>query len=187
MEPLTIITPCSRPYNLPMLAASIEPGRKLFAITWRVVFDGARLKWHEVPGAVAEIATHAESQFGNHQRNYGLMATQEGWVYFLDDDTVMHPDFFTGLNAAIRQHPGARGFAFPQIKRKRIRGAAAETMKVRMVDMGQVCMQRGLIGATRFELGLYEADGVFIENVYESDPQGWVFLNTPVCTYNSLR
>jgi hypothetical protein len=60
-------------------------------------------------------------------------------------------------------------------------------MRVQKIDMGQVAIRREVIGDTRFELGIYEADGIFIETVYNRDPARWEFLHKPLTYYNALR
>ena len=118
MPKLTIITACIHPENLPYLAVTIAPGRDLFDLTWRVVFDGARCQPVDFPGAIVTVASHPRSIVGNHQKNDALDHTQDGWVYFLDDDNLVHPDFFRGHPAGnrrdgrqcVRLRPGGRRF-----------------------------------------------------------------------------
>lgn len=166
-ERLTIITPCSRPHNLQRLAESIRPGRLLFDVVWLVVFDFGECE---------------KSKVGNYQRNCALDAIESGWVYFLDDDTVMHLDFFREL-AKVKKE----AVAFEQDLGNGIRPVSPERMRVQKIDMGQVAIRREVIGNTRFELGIYEADGIFIETVYNRDPARWEFLHKPLTYYNALR
>jgi glycosyltransferase involved in cell wall biosynthesis len=164
---LTIITPCSRPENLQAMAESIKPGRSLFDVIWVVILDN-----HEC----------VESRSGNYQRNCALDAITDGWVYFLDDDTIIHPDLFVELTKIITP-----AVAFEQDLGVMVRKVMPSEMKVCHIDMGQVAIRREVIGDIRFELGIYEADGIFIQSVYESDPSVWSFVNKPISYYNKLR
>lgn len=171
---ITIVTPCSRPNNLSAMASSIQSGRKLFNLIWMVILDGGE---------------HPNSVFGNQQRNDALNTITSGWVYFLDDDNLIHPDFFSILLDAIKEQPNVQGFAFDQIMQNgKIRLLASpDTMHVGHIDMAQVCMRRKLIGDIRFYPSRYESDGIFIEAIYQSNPKVWKFINKPLCYYNELR
>lgn len=188
MPRLTIITAVTRPENLPALARSIEPGRELFSITWRVVFDGAKVKHMDVPGAVTAVVSHAGSGWGNYQKNFALDCTADGWVYFLDDDNIIHPDFFSAMHRAIYE-TDASGFAFPQIDGcgEATKRACPEHMRPDYIDLAQVMMSRELIGDQRFILGAYNADGRLIASLYAANPCAWAFLDKPLCFYNYLR
>ena len=187
MERLTIITPCSRPDNLPYARASIEAGWPWFDIDWRVVFDTSTCTPVFVDGAIIAGLSVAGSRFGNAQRNYALDRTDGGWVYFLDDDNLMHPGFFAKLHEVIKNNPDLQAFAFAQDLGVAARKVAPEFMHMGMIDMGQVCIQRDLIGDIRFQLHPYEADGYFIEDVYRAKPGAWGFVNEVVTFYNGLR
>ena len=167
MDRLTLVTPCSRPQNLPLIAESIKPGRNLFDVIWMVIFDNG-----ECP----------QSRVGNYQRNCALEAIIDGWVYFLDDDTLIHPELFGEL---AKVKTGA--VAFGQTLKDGIRPASQATMKVCQIDMGQVAIRREVIGNARFALGIYEADGIFIESVYNSNPDKWSLIDKPLSYYNKLR
>lgn len=167
MDRLTIITPCSRPQNLPAMAESIKPGRSMFDVIWLIVFDNKEC---------------TESVVGNYQRNCALEAITDGWVYFLDDDTIIHPEFFAELAKV-----NSRAVAFEQNLGTWVRKAAPSEMRCCHVDMGQVVIRREVIGDIRFALGVYEADGKFIQAVYENNPEAWSFIDKPLCHYNKLR
>jgi len=53
--------------------------------------------------------------------------------------------------------------------------------------MGQVAIKREVIGDIRFTLNIYEADGIFIQSVYENNPGVWSFIDKPLSYYNKLR
>ena len=167
MDRLTIITPCSRPQNLPAMAESIKPGRSMFDVIWMIVFDNREC---------------LESKVGNYQRNCALDAVSDGWIYFLDDDTVLHPDFFSEL-AKVK----SKAVAFEQDLETWVRKVAPSEMRVCHIDMGQVIIRREIIGDIRFALSVYEADGIFIESVYKNNPNAWSFIDKPLCYYNKLR
>ena len=185
---LTIITPCSRPENLPRMKPGIDAGRVLVDIDWRIVFDTSACMPAYIEGAIISGANVNGSHFGNGQRNAGIDATREGWIYFLDDDNAIHPKFFQGIAGAILTHPDKRAFAFQQSLFERgNRDVSPADMRANHIDMAQVLIHRDLIGSIRFELDPYNADGRFIEAVYQSDPGAWGFIHQTLCYYNALR
>jgi hypothetical protein len=191
---LAVVTPCSRPGNLPALKESIEPGRAYFDITWYVVFDAHRvapsvLDRAEGGDRVFSVAVEG-SRVGNAQRNLALDNIEDGWVYFLDDDNVLHPQLLPTMSASIEAHPLARAFVFPQIGHPVHHTAEAgpEHMRVDHIDTAQVFWRRQTIGEVRFEpIDAYHADGLFVEQVGRLHPdfEGFVFLNRALCYYNA--
>ncbi|HLA41691.1 MAG TPA: hypothetical protein VJ417_16930, partial [Candidatus Glassbacteria bacterium] len=87
---------------MPALAESIGPGKAYFNLAWLISVDGGE---------------YPESRVGNAQKNRALEHIgneAESWVYFLDDDNLIHPKFFPAIAQAIHDGPGRRGFIFSQ-------------------------------------------------------------------------
>ena len=84
-ELLSVITPVSRPHNLPLISWCIPPGAE-----WILVSDGPRERpalsrphvWIEGPGT---------DGCGDVQRRIGIQAATRPYLYFLDDDNLMLP------------------------------------------------------------------------------------------------
>lgn len=187
MEKLHIVTPCSRPENLAKMCDSIDALRPLFDVAWWVIFDLAACDPVDVDDAITDAVYVPSSQWGAGQRNHALDRIEDGWVYFLDDDNLIHPNFFE-LKQLIADNPEKRAFAFAQ---KHVDGwvreVAPETMKVNHIDMAQVLIRRDLIGDERFPLPFYNADGRFIQAIYDRSPDEWLLVNKVMCYYNALR
>jgi hypothetical protein len=196
-HPLAVITPCSRPENLPALKNSIDAGRSSFEITWYVVFDELQVP----PSIQSELefgdsvfsVGEAHSHVGNAQRNLALDNIADGWVYFLDDDNLLHPELLPFMRAFIETHSLARAFVFPQIGNQassHTAEARPEHMRPDSVDIAQTFWNRRTIGDVRFKpVHAYNADGLFIERVRTLHPglEGFVFVNQPLCYYNALH
>jgi len=170
MDTLHVVTPVTRPANLPRLAASLEPLRTHFAVRWHVVYsDGSRPDW-----------------WGGWERNQALDAIKDGWVYCLDDDNLMHPGFGAALATAMRQHPEARVFVFSQENGLR----ANADPDLGKVDMGMIAFHHWAgwdhyLKELRFEPG-YEADFNFFKRL-AFHTRHIVAINEPVTYYNALR
>ena len=91
---INIITPCSRPENLHLIAKSIK--LPSYAYRWIVVFDSETIPT-DIPECEAYCIKDINSVCGNAQRNLAIDLVTEGWIYFNDDDTTMHPDLWNNI------------------------------------------------------------------------------------------
>jgi len=186
---IKIITPCSRENNLILLFNSIN-----FSCDWYIVFD----KTHD---EAISIIDRDEFSFldkpwihvkytkggvsGNKQRNLALEEISNGWLYFLDDDNLVHPDFFKVADEIISNNNKLKCIFFSQVKNEKgeIRGVEPNHVRVNFIDQAQFLIERSLIGELRYEQK-YEADGIFIQNIFRNnDPGLFCFHNNPVVTY----
>lgn len=153
---LNIITPCSRPENLHSIAESINIPRNSYQ--WFVVFDAKEKSVDKkfIPEN-ATVIYHQDprSKVGHAQRNIALRSIKNGYVYFLDDDTLLHPALYKSI-----EHLKNDFIHFDQANpdgSKRIGGI----VKVNHIDTGSAVVLRSLIADIRFQINLYNADGHF--------------------------
>jgi hypothetical protein len=185
---INIITPCSRLNNLAKIAESINIPWRMFR--WIVVIDA-----HKQPSDLVNIPKSAEaywfkdkSSSGNGQRNFALdLITKsppdkkyKNFVYFLDDDTLMHPDLYKTINGLKND--------FIHFDQQNTDGShrIGGTVKVNHIDSGNAIMDLSLIGDTRWRLDLYQADGIFMERVF-AKAKNPLYLKQYLSTYNALR
>ncbi len=173
METLCVITPVTRPAQLPRIAASLVLLQAQFLVRWVVVFsDRSHADW-----------------WGGWERNEALSGiTDETWVWFLDDDNSVHPDFASALSDAITAHPGAAGFVFGQgLADGSPRLAAKADPVCGEIDTAMFVFRRRAIGEIRWAAG-YTADWTFFRAVSERlEPGAVVAVDRPVVYYNALR
>ncbi|HRY32088.1 MAG TPA: hypothetical protein P5531_03875 [Bacteroidales bacterium] len=185
---LIIITPCSRPENLLSMRASLSK----IPCEWVICYDTrnghqpqrfAHSNWiYEIkePGGVS----------GNAQRNaildFLVCERMQGWVYCLDDDNLMHPDFYK-VWEAYRGMNNIRGMIFGQeLPDGGFRINTPDNIKVCHIDQAQYCLHTDLIGSKRY-IQKYEADGHFIEELYRENPGSFVILPQIASYYNRLK
>lgn len=188
-----IITPCSRENNLIHLFNSIN-----FECDWHIVFDKTHdeameiidrdkfafldKKWIHVCYAKGGVS-------GNLQRNLALNYICHGWLYFLDDDNLMHPDFFEVASKIISDNKDLKCIFFSQVKNQNgvIRWVNKNSIRVGSIDQAQFFIERSLIGDLRYEQK-YVADGIFIQTIFrKNDPSLFYFHNdTNVTFYNKV-
>ena len=185
---INIITPCSRPENLISIALSINIPLENFR--WIVVFDA-----DEVPEELSatkdsfkntEFYAHRNPNgcSGNSQRNFALDLVEleeDGYVYFQDDDTIMHHEFWESvkdLNADFINFN--QGFIDGSVRLK------AGRIEVGHIDSHNFLLRNSIIGDTRWEIDKYEADGIFAETCAKKT-RNIFFIERILSIYNALR
>lgn len=180
---LTVITACSRPWNLLTMHRTLPKGCR-----WRIVLDRSNLD--DAPSELASLPDveflHASGagRAGNLQKNVGLSRPLDDYVYFLDDDNVAHP-----MLGSVLKTYGAAGkiIVFHQALRNgRIRLYARPPLEVRRVDSGQLLIPRRFAEELHFELDEYCADGLGFEAMYRRHRGEFLFLGLTAAFYNYL-
>ena len=188
---VVIITPSYRSENLEKhLLPSIDFN---YIDRWIIVHDADKVKdkVFDREDIVEFFNNDLAGDSGNPQRNRGLEAVAELYpegsvfVYFLDDDNIVHPTFYT-----ILQHIEAgRVYTFDQVghpcNKERFYGDCPEPCNIDtamfLVDF-DVCRDiRWTIGAGAF------ADGRYIyECVIKNRPK-WLYMKIIACYYNKIN
>lgn len=195
---LHIITPCMRPQNLQAVAESLT---RLGPIPhmWWVVGDEEKIKAGEIEEAVANLVDvkaplwvmvpNPGSHTSSRQRNYALDAiplNRNNWVYFLDDDNTLHPDFGRAF-FQLTTSSSAWGFVVGcELETGEQLVAGPDKLKMGEVDIAQCCFSRVLISDTRFCLSRMEEDNVFINAVIATKPNRVAFVSGMASYHNRL-
>src|SRR5689334_8120144 len=121
MEQIHVITPVTRLYNLEAIYKSMKFNAWHIQIDWWIVLDVAHLEDTE-HAVIAPLYTERYIQdrticvhymiasdpsfiAGKGQINYALDFINKGWIYVIDDDTIMHPDFGKWFNVIRNMEP----------------------------------------------------------------------------------
>lgn len=100
---LTIITPCSRPYNLPSIYESIL-NMNSDDVEWIVVFDNIDIDYRilsyqeNVPIKLFTSKRNEGDNYASRQRNVGINNSTGDYLYFLDDDNLVHKFLYNKIN-----------------------------------------------------------------------------------------
>lgn len=178
---LNIITPCSRPENLHQISESINIPSINYR--WIVVLDMNEMPNQELIPSNCEIHLHKnpDSVFGNSQRNYALDLVENGHVYFNDDDTTIHPDLWDNIKDL------KEGFiSFSQNNQDGSLRLKGDEIRLYSIDSHNFVVDINVIGLTRFDIRLYDADGYFAVECYNK-PSSKIFIPTVLSIYNNLR
>lgn len=170
-----ILTPCSRPWNLVMIAPSIPP-----KCSWKVAFDKStgvqsRGKWY---------TSQFTGSWGHPVRNEmlsRLKAKPDDYILFLDDDNLIHPNWYEHIKGAT-----ADMVTWGQENKDgTIRLRATDQPKVGNIDMGSFMVKYKIAKQLKFT-DVYEADGIFAMEAAKkaSDIQT---INESISYYNYLK
>lgn len=185
--PFHIITPTCRPALLETIdrVFSVYPMR--LSPRWHVIAEPACREFDCLSHVHEVIFDGQPGSWGGAQRNVGLESVDSGWVYFLDDDNLLHPALEHVFLRSISLQPKKKAWAFRQVdKNGEVWVAANPPVGFRRVDTGSVVIDRKFIGEERWDYN-YTADVTFYERLYRKSPESWGFIDIPCCFYNALR
>lgn len=182
---VNIITPCSRPENLSKIADSIKLPPSDYQ--WIIVHDANELPDRSLlPTQAIHIAKRVKGSIsGNGQRNTALNLLGDRpntWIYFNDDDTVIHPELWGNVKA----NPTADFIHFQQAYPDGSIRIYSNTVAVTHIDSHNFIFKTKLLGDTRWILEDYCADGHFANEIYKK-ANNPLYISTVLSTYNSLR
>ena len=188
LEPyFSLFTPSIRYDNIPKIYRSLKPFVNKYKFDWWICYDS----WQPIYEPVSENWIH---QFtykemggiaGNHQRNYLLDQIQDGYCFSLDDDTIIHPDFFPVLSRCIIETQ-KRGFLFhDQLADDAILYARAGHIREGSIGNQNFAIHKSLIQMNRMNIH-YCADGEFIEKMYKRYPDEFIIIDQVLAYHNRL-
>lgn len=189
-EPKFVLyTPSIRPQNIPLIYRSVKPFINKYDIQWYICYDS----W--TPVFVPEVNDSWVHQYtykedggiaGNHQRNYLLDQIQDGYCFSLDDDTIIHKDFFPVLyDMILRVNKGIYLFHDLLALVDEIYYAREGNIKEGKVGNQNFVFHKKLIGMRRMGIH-YCADGEFIEKLVKEFPRECVYIDKVLAYHNRL-
>ena len=179
-----IVTPSRRPFNLEFIADTVPQ-----ECEWVVVFDKTVKNEHMFENANV-IHSQDTGLWGNPNRNIGLEyiknqlnPSDNDWVYILDDDNVIHPEWWNNIQSHL--NTDASIITWGQLWASgEPRTEPTDTPKIAKIDTSQYMVRWNVAKNLRFE-HIYEADGIYAE---EASKLGSVKkLDQYLGYYNFLR
>ena len=190
MSKIIIITPASRFKNLKILKKSINFN---FIFKWIIIYDGNLIKNYfkqfEKINQIEEFIYFPsinEIQ-GNGQRNYALdhikknYSTECPFIYFLDDDNIIHPNFYKLISKFQKNHM----YTFDQQRTRYILSGIKP--KLYYIDQAMFISDFNIVKDIRFNSSTYNADGSYIEECYKKNTKNHLYINEVGSYYNYLR
>jgi hypothetical protein len=179
---ITIITPCCRPEHLPKIYESLNFE---YIHKWIIVYDSSKGREYERRYAehknIIEADYHHLGISGNDQRNFGLNFVSKGFVYFLDDDNIVHPDFWKVLPTLNEK------YMYSWDQEKPDGSLATGGIPVANgTDTAMCIVPYSLMKGITWVPHLRCADGLFLSSIYEQSPDYHVYIPRVLCYYNKL-
>lgn len=165
------LTAVSRPWNLDVVGESIARAQARAPeadLTWHLRFD---VKKKHVGGQTL--------------KNAMLDEIADGWVFILDDDTLVHKDFLAVVTDTIAKQPELSAVVVSQLRTDgRVLRAASGNAVLGSIDAGQVVLSSDLI-AGRLIPETYAGDGVWLESILRGR-QDVAYLKSVLSLHNVL-
>lgn len=181
---LNIVTPCTRPHNLPAISRSINIPRDRYR--WVVVFDSepydvelpqnCEAYFHRDPSPIPGSLSR-----GDAQRNFAIEMIHTDHVYLNDDDTTIHPDLWD----AVRGLAAHDFISFDQGWRNGAPRLDGSVIGMCRTDSHNFIASRELIGDTRMRTDVYESDGHLVEEIYPR-ARNPIYIPRTLSVFNSL-
>ena len=180
-----IITPCTRPFNLPIMLNSMPRD----GVKWVIAFDNSVKAPTPIDGAI-NLHCEETGHFGNPARNAALeyladntIPSDDDWIYVLDDDNILHPDWYENIKDHLEDnqmiHWGQCWFNHSN------RIPIAEKPIAGKVDTAQYMVRWSVAKDIRFR-NVYEADGFFAEDCFNAAGSSFA-IGKDLGYYNFLR
>lgn len=115
---------------------------------------------------------------GNNYRNIGVTKATGDWIYFLDDDNIVHPNFSDLLEYMDRDKDV---IFFSQIFANQKIRLMPVTIDVGGVDTAMFLVKKSVMDNHKWEEGAYTADGILAKELSNYNCQ---YIYTPYCFYN---
>ena len=185
---ITIITPCYRQKNLHDIIKSIHLNK---IKEWIIIYDTTNNKkytpcFQDEP-KIREVECCDLGISGNAQRNYGASLVSEGFIYFVDDDNIIHPHFWNLIDIFDIEY----FYTFDQkfFVTDPFRTATNFVFKgehpvVRKIDTSMFMVPVSMWIPWNVER--YDADGMFIEEVAHKNPQQHRYIPEVASYYNFI-
>lgn len=176
-----IITPCSRPQNLPLIETSINIPRNQFR--WIIVFDSETIPNVYIP-SISEPYAYKQngSVVGHAQRNFALNLVTDGHIYFNDDDTIIHQDLWENIYDKFNYD----FISFSQANKDGSLRLKGNQIVLHKIDSHNFIVHKNLCKNIKFYIDKYDADGYFAMDCYRLSKNP-IYIDKILSIYNALR
>ena len=200
---INIITRATRLQNLKTVKESvfnnIPSGCE---INWHLVFDTKNLKDIDAE-LLCDLKNDSTTYHFEKGDSIGMLYPQcsaiiskfgEGWVYFLDDDNIIHEGFYEYVlqssleNPDKKVHVVSQNVAGKDFTNLTYRKAAPKYTKVQCIDLAQYIVNTDVYNKHGYKyLPDYRADGILIGTIHTDHPEWFTFTELTLSHYNYLQ
>lgn len=195
-----VITRCTRPQNLLQIFESFNyTSNDKHIINWYILFDTTSLididskLLQELykKGALLYFIESDGTDYLYPQTSDVITNIDKGWIVIMDDDNICYPNYFNEVSKEISDNRTKLAFVYEQKVDGKdftgldIRNVGPEHMKLKHIDSAQYVIHTYLHKKMKYEPG-YDADGRFIEKLFNKYSKKFHFIHKPLCYYNAL-
>jgi hypothetical protein len=177
---LYILTPCSRPYNLKEIHATIPPQAH-----WIVCHDFEESYIPKLSNTTF-IKIDKTGPFGVDARNHMLETfpfKDEDWIHFLDDDNVIHKEWYKYIEFALKLDLYAMVTWAQEDNQGRLRLRTLVVPEIGDIDTASYMVNYRFVKGIRIiPLGIQ--DGIYAEDCATRGPV--LAIGRMLCHYNKL-
>lgn len=195
-----LVTAVSRPENLARIHRSISTSLRGSSLKakWIIVVDAAGVITPSTEAVLrdgpfsVEFLVHRDGKcsYGIDQKNAGMGSIADGYYHCIDDDNIVHRNFFSGLERAMAANPKKRAFVFGQQRWDDIRSliASPDRMEYGKIDNTMFAVHSSLIGSHRYDLSRSgREDFHFFRKLYDLHKEEFVFISETLAYYNFIK
>tara|TARA_B100001057_G_scaffold459601_1_gene509908 strand:- start:272 stop:2086 length:1815 start_codon:yes stop_codon:yes gene_type:complete len=193
-----VITRCTRLSNLYNIKESIyQDGVN---VNWHIIFDTSVLTNidFELLNFLSKcdycFLHYIKGQSGDYLYPQSMEIVKEiknGYIIYVDDDTIVHSDYYKELSSSIKENEDKKVFVVDQFVDKKdftnleYRIASPEHTKYQHIDLAQITFHHSVFDEYEF-IGNYSADGLLVEKIHKDHPNWFVYINKTLSYYNYL-
>jgi hypothetical protein len=150
---------------------------------WFIVYDTTkdRSYTHRYVGhpKIVEVDCSDPGLTGNPQRNLGISMVKDGFLFFLDDDNIIHPDFWTILPTL------QEDYFYTWDQENALKG---EKIELEHIDTSMFIVPKKICKNLKWKPDeRWYADYLFIKSIYDHYPEKHIYIPKSLCYYNKLR
>lgn len=200
---INIITRSTRLQNLKTVKESVFNSIPIgIDIKWHVVFDTSSLKDIDAE-LLSDLKDDSTQYYFEKGDKVGMLYPQcsniiskfkEGWVYFVDDDNIVHDGFYeyvlemSNIFPEKLVHVVSQNVAGKDFTGLDYRLAVAHNMKKGGIDLAQYISHVDVYNKHGYKFKPdYCADGILISEVFKKMPESFTFTPTIYSHYNYLE
>jgi len=217
---LHIITACIRPENLARILDSFKDAHTsepTLPLIWWVVVDKLAIEFFrknfnfsiylealqsltaKLPFLTLKIIEHHDLRSPS---NPALNKIKNGYVCWVDDDNIMHPQFLKVITPYLKENKSLGLLYYqnlgkePKQTNRNVRIVYPYRIKPGAIDTAQFTLHRKLIGKARWECRLemkhlnkpkdQNPDGIFIKTIYDKHADKFKIIKHTICYHNYL-
>ena len=179
-----IITRCSRPENLYRIYKSIF--YKDFFVRWYIIFDTSKSKDYSKFIIDDSRIEYYYEDIGSYKLGYSLKYNIKGYIYYLDDDNIIHPDLYYNIEKYLNDK---NILVFEQIGNDRTNyELSLENVIESRVDLAQFMIHSDFLNNDElFSDDSYFSDSILLEKLKNIYSDKFIFIKKKLSYYNYLK